>query len=453
MCNQYMLAFVSRTDMARWDRTRPLRERAFMFLVGMQSSYNEHKVLADVFQTTAVSAVRILKHERSLGNEPLILDGNSSNLTTTLQGLPLTQEQREEIVNRVMGQSFKLIIPTKSTSLEGWNGWGYILWDPNTGAGGYYISGGMAGGWLSGNMGVEFVIEMMKYDNIGKFYVVNFSWRDILGAQQTETFYLQAETPRIVMVYIIPEGRKLPSSVDLSAGNAQSWNSLPYTYYMETSTTMKVGGLCWSPANPKVLTSQILRLGENGGVFVNSIRWLKNRQQLYEGESFQYGVNDANIHLGVIVEQKTDNGGVALTAEVDIALSYIGLIPDYNRDGKIDSQDQARKASNTLFRFWVNDDKDEGAYGGSDDPSTTSQNFRDGFINGEKDLTDFFPVYFDFNAMDKEVGGCWRLANEYIIEKNANVNVVFATGLDKGASNHVPKKRNSGTRRGQSASN
>ncbi len=315
--HQYMLAFVSRTDMARWDRTRPLRERAFMFLVGMQSSYNEHKVLADVFQTTAVSSVRILKHERSLGYEPLILDGDSSNLTTTLQGLPLTQEQREEILNRVMGQSFKLIIPTKSTSLEGWNGWGYILWDPNTGAGGYYISGGVAGGNTSGLM-PYYVVAMLNYQE-GRYAIFSFAWVDETGRRHWEMVFLWTSEPTVLMTYISPDGYPLPEDIVLNGSGEQNWSALPETYILQHDTKMRVGGLCWRPAEPNILRNQYLEKGTNGDITINRILWSTDYRNWAENNVYQYAVSSGNIHLSVRVEQGLKDGTVnKLTEGVNI---------------------------------------------------------------------------------------------------------------------------------------
>jgi len=73
------------------------------------------------------------------------------------------------------------------------------------------------------------------------------------------------------------------------------------------------------------------------------------------------------------------------------------VIPDYDRDGKIDDADRRRAATNETFRFWINDDKDVGdvAVDGSDVPGQSKGNCSDGVVNGRCDLLDFFPVWLD----------------------------------------------------------
>ena len=92
------------------------------------------------------------------------------------------------------------------------------------------------------------------------------------------------------------------------------------------------------------------------------------------------------------------------------------LVPDYNRDGVIDSSDVAIcDAGDTVFRFWMNDDEDADSVDGkwSDKPRTNVPGAKSGWfkcdgrdpdfendrVDGECDLLDFTPIWVDFSRM------------------------------------------------------
>ena len=106
------------------------------------------------------------------------------------------------------------------------------------------------------------------------------------------------------------------------------------------------------------------------------------------------------------------------------------LVPDYNRDGKIDAADYDRLAAGEAFTVWLNDDDDnEGAEaddgkgdtnndlhdvpGGNDD-----KDCEDDKVNGRCDLLDFFPVLVDVEVVPESSSYDWKLVSK-------SVNVVF----------------------------
>ncbi len=74
------------------------------------------------------------------------------------------------------------------------------------------------------------------------------------------------------------------------------------------------------------------------------------------------------------------------------------IVPDYNRDGKIDDEDSGLVSLDNPWRFWVNDDDDTGDSGGSDIPGS-NQNLQDIFVSGSRDLIDYFPVNLDIKQL------------------------------------------------------
>ncbi|MCX6984878.1 MAG: hypothetical protein NT118_09040, partial [Lentisphaerae bacterium] len=79
----------------------------------------------------------------------------------------------------------------------------------------------------------------------------------------------------------------------------------------------------------------------------------------------------------------------------------VDLVPDWNRDGVIDSQDKGKVTAENPWRFWINDDDDASAdsegTGGNDFSENVDEN-GDGYdfeVNGIRDLLDFFPLFVD----------------------------------------------------------
>lgn len=82
----------------------------------------------------------------------------------------------------------------------------------------------------------------------------------------------------------------------------------------------------------------------------------------------------------------------------EVKMTALGgaIIPDWNRDGVIDDEDRYQVTVKRPWRWWINDDKDEGevASGDSDVP-VGGHNYSDGLVNGLCDLPDFFPIWID----------------------------------------------------------
>jgi hypothetical protein len=81
------------------------------------------------------------------------------------------------------------------------------------------------------------------------------------------------------------------------------------------------------------------------------------------------------------------------------ALLPVEVVPDYNRDGKIDQADRGKVTAEKPWRFWVNSDDDSGTEGGDDIPeNSTTPDSGNGVVDGVRDLVDFFPLHFDLKA-------------------------------------------------------
>ena len=106
------------------------------------------------------------------------------------------------------------------------------------------------------------------------------------------------------------------------------------------------------------------------------------------------------------------------------------LVPDYNRDGKIDVADYDRLAAGEAFTVWLNDDDDAAGAEADDGKGDTNTDLHDvpggndakdcadGEVNGRCDLLDFFPVLIDVNGVEGSGDYTWKLISK-------SVNVVF----------------------------
>jgi hypothetical protein len=131
-----------------------------------------------------------------------------------------------------------------------------------------------------------------------------------------------------------------------------------------------------------------------------------------------------------------DGASVVVSDSVIASIVFIGLTPDFNRDGRIDEADRQSMARQELFRFWINDDRDVGddATDAEDDSPldsyltplrepvmSRSPNCRDYAVNGTRDLIDFFPVQLDL-PLDLFPPQSYTYT---VKQKDAAVNMVF----------------------------
>ena len=113
------------------------------------------------------------------------------------------------------------------------------------------------------------------------------------------------------------------------------------------------------------------------------------------------------------------------------------LVPDYNRDGKINKADRDRVDAGETFTIWLNDDDDDDGTDDGEEAGDTNvdlhdvpggegndRDCEDDKVNGRCDLLDFFPVLIDVNGVEDWNGMTWKLSSD-------SVNVVF-TQLEDG---------------------
>ncbi|RKZ45971.1 MAG: hypothetical protein DRQ58_09500 [Gammaproteobacteria bacterium] len=124
------------------------KETAFMLRSGTTSSALEHQVPEQFFSTTdspveGISAVKALQ----LANEFKIpiYKITHQNFTSVMPQLQLDKQVKDDIQNAV-NSGKEVTVSKTNINFNGWNGCGYIILNPETGAAGYLLSGGINGG-------------------------------------------------------------------------------------------------------------------------------------------------------------------------------------------------------------------------------------------------------------------------------------------------------------------
>jgi hypothetical protein len=121
---------------------------------GGQWSANEHLVPEQMFSLPeapayGISAIKALALASAEGQKIWTID--KDNLTLALTEIDLGPEVESEIRNSVLAGNVATVHDTPLDYM-GWVGSGYLLIDPETGAGAYKIAGGMNGGATSGDV-------------------------------------------------------------------------------------------------------------------------------------------------------------------------------------------------------------------------------------------------------------------------------------------------------------
>ena len=114
----------------------------YMNVSGLGSSSWESSILGGFFSVPTVSAVKLLNSAYKQGI-PIytITSGNINSIIPQLQVDPQVISAIQDAINA----GKEVIISKTNIQYYDWNGVGYIVYDPATGAGGYMISGGLMG--------------------------------------------------------------------------------------------------------------------------------------------------------------------------------------------------------------------------------------------------------------------------------------------------------------------
>ena len=132
--------------------------REYMMSTGMISSLYESTVWEQMTGHESVSTISILAQAQKNNIEIVVI--GKENLSEELQKINVDGITRQEIINAA--NSGKIVtMPVENVAIGNWSGIGYIVTNPETGAGSYMISGGLNGGSTSDYIDAGFMISEM----------------------------------------------------------------------------------------------------------------------------------------------------------------------------------------------------------------------------------------------------------------------------------------------------
>jgi len=154
-------------------------------------------------------------------------------------------------------------------------------------------------------------------------------------------------------------------------------------------------------------SGQPLSLDANGDILLTPTQ---------NSELFDSLVSEEGLRLLLRTEASVDTHQMQLrflsqtqqgleTIATQVKIMPCEIVPDWNRDGNIDSEDHGKVTADNPWRFWINDDNDFGETGGDDVSRERSLEFGGHepdyvgtTVDGVRDLVDFFPAYLNIKA-------------------------------------------------------
>jgi hypothetical protein len=125
------------------------KQKEFNAMMGMASSLLENIMPEQIFSSEeqpveGISAAKALMLASQQGQK--IYRITADNITSILASLTIDAQVKADI-NNAIAAGLQATVHEAPVNVGSWTGTGYILTDPETGAGAYRISGGANGGW------------------------------------------------------------------------------------------------------------------------------------------------------------------------------------------------------------------------------------------------------------------------------------------------------------------
>ena len=161
--------------------------------------------------------------------------------------------------------------------------------------------------------------------------------------------------------------------------------------------------------------------------------------EILAGEGWVAENEDGLLTAHVHAHDPDENGyGGGNVAEGLVATLYVlndpELIPDMNRDGRIDEADVELVGQGRRFRFWTNDDSDRSSVDGdmarsiSDEFPNNGLDWDSGRVNGRRDLIDYAAIWMNLKPLIDSAPRSVHSSFTYrLCHADAALNVVWST--------------------------
>jgi cytochrome c5 len=130
-----------------FQRAVGIQGSALENLIPEQAFKNSSLAADDPLQTQAVSAVKAIAIAAAQGQRIYTLNASNQAIhAATVSQLGIDSDARQEITD-ALASGKEVMVHQSTISYAGFTGSGYIIVDPETGAGAYRVSGGLNGAW------------------------------------------------------------------------------------------------------------------------------------------------------------------------------------------------------------------------------------------------------------------------------------------------------------------
>jgi hypothetical protein len=160
--------------------------RMYMLASGAAASLLEEIYMEQYFRLQAVSTISLLSQAATEGVPIYVL--NKANYESVMPSLKLPESVKQDIRSAAAGGRW-VLVPGAQLHRGEWAGVGYLLLDPQTGAGGYMVSGGFAGTLLINSLSclgelyeLYYVFTLQNGGPADPLFLVRYkNWGDFVG--------------------------------------------------------------------------------------------------------------------------------------------------------------------------------------------------------------------------------------------------------------------------------
>ncbi len=183
----------------------------------------------------------------------------------------------------------------------------------------------------------------------------------------------------------------------------------------DSHSRLAVGGSClwvkrdqeWLKAKPRPMMKTIIAIAKDGVMLGRRAIWrngvsiplddlVKNQKISDTNPKPRYTNLRAYAMNGegsiVALADDESDSSLATGGKALLMLAPIDIVPDWNRDGRIDGEDSGKANKKNPFIFWINDDNDDNTEPHFGDIPGQGVDNSDDAVNGERDLVDFFAI-------------------------------------------------------------
>lgn len=149
------------------------KEKSYNKTSGIMGSYLEGNIFEKTFGGNGVSTMHIINHANQNGIKVYTI--NQENVDNVMPKLEYDSSKKQELKNLIKNGK-EITVPKKEVTIDGWQGTGYIVENPDDGTAAYMISGGLNGGQMTIPQVLALTAAIVLGSLLASFAVVGLIW-------------------------------------------------------------------------------------------------------------------------------------------------------------------------------------------------------------------------------------------------------------------------------------